>query len=125
MQPVLALHDYKDLYHLLWALLGASQTAKTGPGETDDAPGVILWSQEKHSELLDSPDKLEVVERHARKIGLRIILSAASDPTLRQWGRAIGWTVMWELPSMDNEPGEKLAPGPKTGLAEDTGQGNF
>ena len=110
MQPVLALHDYKDLYHLLGALLEASELAKEGTAETGGSPGVIIWSQENHSALLDSPDKLEVVERHARKLGLRIILSAASNRELRQWGNAVGWTVMWELPGIDNAPEKKVRP---------------
>ena len=104
MQPVLALHDYKDLYQLLLALLEVSDKATAVSEETGRAPGVIVWSQEAHSGLLDGPAKLEVVERHARKLGLRIILSAASDPELRKWSREIGWTVMWDLPALDDHP---------------------
>jgi len=124
MQPVLALHDYKDLYQLLLALLEASGKAKASADEAGDYPGVILWSQETHSELLDSPDKLIVVERHARKLNLRVILSAASDSELRSLGRDIGWTVMWDLPGLDTGLGENLSRGKQPQPTKDAGQGN-
>ncbi len=101
MQPVLIASQYKDLYRLLLALPEAAEQAREHalPGET---PGVILWSDELKSSLLDSSDKLEVIDRHAARLNIKIILAAASDPLLRHWAQQLGWTVFWDLKGFDN-----------------------
>jgi hypothetical protein len=42
-----------------------------------------------------------LVEQYARKLNRQIVLSAANDARLRQWGQKVGWIVFWQMPSLD------------------------
>jgi hypothetical protein len=50
---------------------------------------------------LDSRDKLDLVEHYAHKLGVKMVLSAANDVTLRAQAKEVGWTVMWDIPGLD------------------------
>ncbi|HEX2916204.1 MAG TPA: hypothetical protein VH186_35920 [Chloroflexia bacterium] len=104
MQPVLVTTRYRDLYHFLLGLAEEShayQRELKAQMMLDPEVRVVIWSPETRSSLLDEPDKLEIVDRHARKLGVKIVLSAASDFRLREWAAEKGWTIMWEIPSME------------------------
>ena len=105
MQSILIVEQSRDLYHFLAALAETSYSHLSEPkfaNKNHDANRVMLWSQGTHSELLDSYEKLEIVERHARKLGIHIVLSAASNQALRNWANEIGWTVLWEVSGLDH-----------------------
>lgn len=104
MQAVLNTTQHPDLYRFLAALAEVSYDHLSEPklaDKTHHNNSVVVWSPESKSDLLDCADKLEVVERHARRLGVQIILSAASNPALRSWGHQVGWTVLWEVPGLD------------------------
>jgi hypothetical protein len=103
MQPIVISTDCKDLYQLLGAMLEKSALADSGQ-ETFallQSKSLLIWSPEAESTLLDSFEKVELIERYARKLNHRIVLSAASDSKLMNWGREIGWQVLWQIPAMD------------------------
>lgn len=110
MQPVLNTTQHPDLYRFLSALVEVSTTkyVETTSGQLAQPESVVIWSPEGSTGLLDSKDKLELVEKYARKLNVNVVLSAASDGELRSWGRQIGWTVMWDVPSMDCAPNAAL-----------------
>lgn len=112
MQPILKTTDYKNLYHFLLTLHEVTEEVSS-PNAPSAVESVLIWSPEASSVLLDEIGKLEVVARHARQLNLRIVLSAASDITLRQWGQRLGWTVLWSIPGLDSIPytaQDKFAP---------------
>lgn len=105
MQTILIAEQHRDLYHFLTALADVSYNHLSEPKLGDKTLAgnrVVVWSQGTHSELFDSLEKLEVVERHARQLGIHIVLSAAANLPLRQWARQIGWTVLWEVSALDH-----------------------
>jgi len=105
MQTLLIAEQHRDLYHFLAALADVSYNHLAELQLADkayDGNRVVVWSQGSHSELFDRIEKLEVVERHARKLGINIVLSAAANLPLRQWARQIGWTVLWEMSALDH-----------------------
>ncbi len=104
MQTILIAEQHRDLYHFLAALADVSHNHLSElqlADKTYVGNRLVVWSQGTHSELFDSIEKLEVVERHARKLGINIVLSAAANLPLRQWARQIGWKVLWEMSALD------------------------
>ncbi len=101
MQPILKTTSYPDLYRFLAALAEESAVFSFGLDEAGQGKSVLVWSPEAHSSLLDSADKLALVEKYARKLGVNITLSAASDATLRELAARQGWKVLWEIPGLD------------------------
>ena len=95
MEPVLITTKYQDLYRLLAAM-------EVMVYENDKPENILIWSPESSSRLLNSLDKLEVVKRYAGKLGVKVVLSAASDNKLRKLAKAAGWTVVWDIPTLDN-----------------------
>ena len=93
MQPIIVTTQYPDLFRFLNALaLEASNK---------EVDSFLVWSPETHSSLLDSRDKLDLVEHYAQKLGVRMVLSAANDVALRAKAKEVGWTVMWDIPGLD------------------------
>lgn len=107
MQAVVVTSDYPDLYRFLAGLAGAycgqAESAKLkGQTEThSEEKSVLVWSPGNHCNVFDSPEKLEIAEKHAQQLGAKIVLSAASNAPLREWGRRIGWNVLWTIPDLD------------------------
>lgn len=99
MQAVINTTQYPDLYRFLAALLEATVSSESSTSA--QAESVIIWSPEARSTLLDSPEKIELVEHYAKKLEVQIALSAAADHQLRTWGQEIGWTVLWDMPAID------------------------
>jgi hypothetical protein len=96
MQPIIVTDQYPDLYRFLNAML-----VEVSACEAQLVESVVIWSPEQRSSLFDESAKLELVERYARKLGVRVVLSAASDPELRKMAQQVGWTVMWDVPGLD------------------------
>ena len=104
MQPILITTKYPDLYRLLAAMAETSYSYLSEPklaAKSHEVNTILIWSPEPHSNLLDSCGKLEVIEIHARRLGVGITLSAAANPQLQEWGRQLGWNVLWNTPALD------------------------
>ena len=97
MQPVIKTTEYRDLYSFLDALIGARQTLD----EQEVGDSVVVWSPDTASDLLDDQGKVELVEIYARRLELNISLAAAGNRQLREWGQALGWQVLWNMPGLD------------------------
>ena len=93
MQPILITTQYPDLYHFLNAMVLEVTTKK--------ADSFVIWSPETQASLLDSRDKLDLVDHYAHKLGVKMVLSAANDPQLRALAQEVGWTVLWDIPGLD------------------------
>lgn len=103
LQPVIIVEQYSDLYRLL-ARMADLTHLHLNPLELafqPDPPSIIVWSPEPYSPLLDEFSKVELLERYARKLGVQITLSAASNLQLREWGHRVGWLVLWDVPELD------------------------
>jgi hypothetical protein len=94
MEPVLITTKYQDLYRLLAAM-------EVMVYENCKPENILIWSPEASSKLLNGLDKLEVVNRYAGKLGVNVVLSAASDTKLRKLAKVVGWKVVWEIPTLD------------------------
>ena len=94
MQAILNTTKFSNFYYFLNALAVESEKSQDS--------SVVIWSPEELSNVLDSSEKVEVVELYARKLNVSIVLSAASNPTLRTWAKRVGWQVLWEIPGLDN-----------------------
>jgi hypothetical protein len=95
---VLKTTEHADLYHLYCALdemhYHRQEAAETG--------NIVLWSPEEASQIFDSFDKVQAFDVYAWELGVKITLSAAQDSQLRDWGRTLGWKVLWDNLAMDN-----------------------
>ncbi len=98
MQPILNTQSFPDLYSFLAGLAEETTNAKAVNPATQS---VVIWSPENSATLLDSRDKLDLVEHYARKLGVQITLSAASDQNLRHNAQEVGWNVLWSMPGLD------------------------
>lgn len=103
MQTVIVTSNYPDLYRFLAGLSVnyCNQVENAKFNDQKEEKTVLIWSPGNHCNIFDAPEKLEIVEKHARELGARIILSAASNAPLREWGSRIGWTVLWSIPDLD------------------------
>jgi hypothetical protein len=103
MQPIIITTNYPDLYRLLGAILEKTfqDIEAEGVNFSSETDTIFIWSPEVESTLLDSYEKVVLVEQYARKLNRQIVLSAANDARLRQWGQKVGWIVFWQMPSLD------------------------
>lgn len=99
MQPVIVTTQYPDLYRFVNVLV--SQVSGDRSGHNSSCDSVLIWSPEAHSSLLDNRDKLDLVENYACKLGIKVVLSAANDASLRTLAKEVGWTVLWDIPGLD------------------------
>ncbi len=91
MQTILITTHYSDLYSFLHAMVLETQAKFETPLDN-----IVIWSPEQQSELLDSQDKLDLIQVYATRLKVSVTLSASSDPVLREWGKKAGWTVLGE-----------------------------
>jgi hypothetical protein len=93
MQAILNTKNYSNFYYFLNALVVESEKSQDS--------SVLIWSPGELSDILDSCEKVEVIEHYARKLDVSIVLSAASNSALRTWAKRVGWQVLWEIPGLD------------------------
>jgi hypothetical protein len=95
MQPILKTTNFPDLFRFLAAL-------QVEVLDAVDVDSVVIWEPEANSSLFTSYGTLEVVNRYAKKLGVTLIVSAASNLQLRQMAQQIGWEVLWNSTALDN-----------------------
>jgi|GEM_PF-1791462 len=93
MQAILDTSKYSNFYYFLNALVVEVEKSQDS--------SVLIWSPGELSNILDSCEKVEMLEHYARKLDISVVLSAASNPTLQTWAKRVGWQVLWEIPGLD------------------------
>ena len=89
MQAVIVTSQYPNLYHFLTVLSEKGYEQASEPiyfDRSQNRQGIVVWSPNEKCHLLDTFDKVELVEKYAQTSDVKVVLSAAANSQLREWG---------------------------------------